>query len=217
MLRKIMFVDNQAGTEMCLPVTPKDFTVEHGMTVETIGIHALGDVVVPTYHAVSAIKLDCIFPAQDYPFVVDKTYPSQPYKYVERFISWANGKNELRLIVSNTEVNLPVFVEYIQYGERDGTNDIYATISLREYRKTGAVKYESSNSLATRAVEGTGTVKKETNYVIKSGDTLSAICRKYYGDSSKAMYTKLANYNGIKNPNLIYTGNVLKIPPKGNL
>lgn len=44
-------------------------------------------------------------------------------------------------------------------------------------------------------------------YVVKQGDTLSAIARKY-----NTTYQVLAEYNGISNPNLIYPGQVIKIP-----
>lgn len=47
----------------------------------------------------------------------------------------------------------------------------------------------------------------DTVYVVKKGDTLSGIASKY-----GTTYQKLARYNGIKNPNLIYVGQKIKIP-----
>ena len=44
-------------------------------------------------------------------------------------------------------------------------------------------------------------------YTVKQGDTLSAIARKY-----NTTYQVLAAYNGISNPNLIYPGQIIKIP-----
>ena len=44
-------------------------------------------------------------------------------------------------------------------------------------------------------------------YVVKQGDTLSAIARKY-----NTTYQVLAEYNSISNPNLIYPGQIIKIP-----
>lgn len=44
-------------------------------------------------------------------------------------------------------------------------------------------------------------------YTVKQGDTLSAIARKY-----NTTYQVLAEYNSISNPNLIYPGQVIKIP-----
>lgn len=44
-------------------------------------------------------------------------------------------------------------------------------------------------------------------YVVKSGDTLSGIARRY-----NTTYQELARYNNIANPNLIYVNQVIKIP-----
>jgi len=51
----------------------------------------------------------------------------------------------------------------------------------------------------------------ETVYTVKSGDTLAKIASKY-----NTTYQKLAAYNGISNPNLIYVGQKIKIPSGNN-
>jgi len=47
-------------------------------------------------------------------------------------------------------------------------------------------------------------------YVVKSGDTLSAIAKHYYGDTSRAK--DIAEANGIDNPDLIQAGQTLVLP-----
>jgi nucleoid-associated protein YgaU len=47
-------------------------------------------------------------------------------------------------------------------------------------------------------------------YTVKSGDTLSAIAQRYFGDASE--YGKIAQANGIDNPDHIQVGQVLTIP-----
>jgi nucleoid-associated protein YgaU len=47
-------------------------------------------------------------------------------------------------------------------------------------------------------------------YTVKRGDTLSGIAQRFYGDASK--FRAIATANKIKNPNLIYPGQVLKLP-----
>lgn len=59
-------------------------------------------------------------------------------------------------------------------------------------------------------------------YTVKSGDTLSHIALHYYGSAGRASYMKIAEANGIDNPNLIRVGQQLKIPgttqgPEANL
>lgn len=46
-------------------------------------------------------------------------------------------------------------------------------------------------------------------YIVKKGDTLSKICLSHYGNAK--LYTKVAEYNNI-NPNIIYTGQKIKLP-----
>ena len=53
---------------------------------------------------------------------------------------------------------------------------------------------------------------KASTYTVKSGDTLSKIASKY-----KTTYQELARINNIKNPNLIYPGQVLKLTGSANV
>jgi nucleoid-associated protein YgaU len=50
-------------------------------------------------------------------------------------------------------------------------------------------------------------------YVVKKGDTLSAIAQKQYGKASKYMKIFEANRPMLKDPDKIYPGQALRIPP----
>lgn len=49
-------------------------------------------------------------------------------------------------------------------------------------------------------------------YTVKSGDTLSHIALHYYGSAGRSSYMKIAEANGIADPNKIRVGQKLKIP-----
>ncbi len=49
-------------------------------------------------------------------------------------------------------------------------------------------------------------------YTVVSGDSLSKISKRIYGDASKWKQIYEANADQIKNPDLIYPGQVLEIP-----
>lgn len=51
-------------------------------------------------------------------------------------------------------------------------------------------------------------------YEIKKGDSLSAIAKQQYGDATKWRTIYEANKDVIKNPDLIYPGQKIKIPKK---
>jgi nucleoid-associated protein YgaU len=50
-------------------------------------------------------------------------------------------------------------------------------------------------------------------YTVKSGDTLSAIAKEQYGDAMKYPQIFEANKPMLENPDKIYPGQVLRIPP----
>lgn len=52
-------------------------------------------------------------------------------------------------------------------------------------------------------------------YTVKSGDSLSAIAKREYGDASEWRAIYEANRDQIDNPDLIQPGQELKIPPAG--
>ena len=63
------------------------------------------------------------------------------------------------------------------------------------------------NAVQKRVDEMLKAKPKCTEYTVKRGDTLSGIAAKY-----GTTWQKLAEYNGIKNANLIYAGQIIKIP-----
>jgi len=216
MLRLLIFKNTELNSELTLPVTPESFSIEHGIRMETINIHEVGDVNIAGYPILATIKISCMFPAQYYPFNNFRN-TIQPYEYVTIFQNYCDYTPLLRFIVSGTTINLPVMMESIEYGEKDGTNDVYATLTMREKRILNAVKVQKTSGSGNigRSLSA-GPAAQTSTYAVKSGDTLSGLCRKFYDDAT--LSSKLATYNGIKNPNLIYAGKtVLKIPGKSQL
>lgn len=77
--------------------------------------------------------------------------------------------------------------------------------------------------LAIGNVEGIATVDDRISvvtpepeaqfYEVKSGDSLSKIAKQFYGDAMKYPVIFEANKPMLKDPNLIYPGQMLRIPP----
>lgn len=70
-------------------------------------------------------------------------------------------------------------------------------------------KKEDTQKIKEEGTEGT---EKERFYIVKKGDTLSKIAKEFYGEAKKYNVIFEANRDVIKNPNLIYPGQKLKIP-----
>ena len=200
---------------MNMPVTPPSFEIQESRNMETVNIYSLGDVALLGTNTYSTIKMEFLLPAQKYPFVlIDQIV--DPYAYVSTFRRFRDDGTVMRLIISGTTVNIPVRVQEMTYKEQDGTNDLYMTLTLCEYKELAAVKVESTKAGADNAARAVETQPGTPDtYKIVSGDTLWSICRRFYNDSGLA--SKLAAYNGIKNPNLIYAGSTLRLPDKAKL
>lgn len=213
MLRRFIFKDRRR--ELALPVTPESFQVDYGIRIETVNIHDVGDADIAGKKTLANIKLQCMFPAGNYDFA-DAEY--EPYGYVKKFEKWSRRGTVLRFIVSDTPVNIPVRVENIAYGERDGTNDVYATITLREHKTLEVVQMADTSAAANKSrTESSNTSSDDRSYTLKYGDTLCALCRKHYGNDKPTTYNALARYNHIANPNIIMAGRVINIPSKSKL
>lgn len=86
-------------------------------------------------------------------------------------------------------------------------------ITLKEYaNKVSKVKKLPKKKTKTDKKKAEAKKKSSTTYTVVKGDCLWNIAKKYYGNGSQ--YTKIynANKDKIKNPNLIYPGQVLVIP-----
>jgi nucleoid-associated protein YgaU len=68
-----------------------------------------------------------------------------------------------------------------------------------------------SGSSSTAPAPSASTTAGRT-YTVVSGDSLSKIAKHHYGDSAKWHAIYEANRDKIKNPDLIYPGQVLTIP-----
>lgn len=219
MLRLITFLEETAGVELVLPVTPSSYQWAHEAAIETVTVDQLGDLNFFGGKRMGSTTLhDCLLPAQAYPFLSPGA-GTNPWLYLEQLERWVDRGTVVRWLVSGTPVNAAVLLEGVTYREQDGTNDLYADITLRQYTQpeTPVLPAEPSASGAETAASrdsATGTATAKT-CTVASGDTLWGICRRYYGDGSLAW--RLAAANGIANANLIRPGQVLTIPPLAQL
>ena len=63
-----------------------------------------------------------------------------------------------------------------------------------------------------QATASTGDTAASQTYTVVSGDSLSKIAKKFYGDANQWKKIFDANTDKIKNPDLIHPGQVLAIP-----
>lgn len=211
---QIIFRNIKTNTELIMPVTPPDFYVEEGRQIENLSMAETGEVNLPGLRQLFNQRIEFLLPFSERNYTTSG-WTGEPYIVVERLVEWSNSGDVLRLIVTDTPVNYPVLLGPVRHGQKDGTGDVYVTLELRRYRELAEESTEVNPDTGNLGRSTPQEKKEEGSYTVVKGDTLWGICRRTYGDGSLAW--KLAEANGIKNANLIFPGQVVKLPDKGNL
>lgn len=113
-------------------------------------------------------------------------------------------------------VILTGYAYYDSYGKTPRSaykNGVKYTVTYTNYKGThpihcGSLGWCTLDSV--KLVNSSNTPSSTTNdveYIVKDKDTLSKICARYGAD-----WKKVAEYNGLKNPHLIYVNQKIKIP-----
>ena len=204
-----------------LPVNPEQVDTNSIQAIEKYEILKLGQIAVPTHMELTEYSFEVELPKEPYSYVETSGDFRDADFYLNLFRGWRDNLIPVRFIASNgigDDINSLVLIEELNITEKAGEEgDKYVSFKLLEYREFGkesaVVKSLSTGKAKKKKVSPSKTNPKSTgSYVVKSGDTLWGIAKKYYGDGSK--YTKIANVNKdkIKNPSLIYAGQKLVIP-----
>lgn len=209
MERVIILKNTDTGQALTLPVTPKSYPMSAGRAVERLDMAQTGQIALPGLQSLFTGTLEFELPAAARPYMTAGA-SAEPARYISLLTAWGREASVCRYIVTGTDINIPVLLGVLDYGEGDGTNDVQCKLPLYEYRYLDEAKVEKVTQNAGRAVEHPP--QAAGSYTVVKGDSLWAICRKFYGDGSLAY--KLATANGIKNPNLIYPGQVLTLPDR---
>ena|SRR5919201_6071280 len=78
---------------------------------------------------------------------------------------------------------------------------------------SSAPRADFSDVQSSSSTTAPRTYEQQKTYTVVSGDTLSKIAKREYGDADKWHAIYEANRDKIKNPDLIYPGQVLTLPP----
>ncbi len=200
-----------------LPVNPESFSFTEKHNNTSVNVNSIGEVNLIGKRGLKEGTISSFFPNQNYNFG-NNSGRKKPYTYVNTILKWKEAGKPIRLIVGGN-INVQVTIESFKYGEQDGTGDVYYLLGLKEYRAVKVVKRPkpkptkpSKPAKPSKPQRTTENKPKQKTYTVKKGDCLWNIAKKFYGNG--AQYTKIynANKSKIKNPNLIYPGQVLVIP-----
>lgn len=218
-----------------LPVAPSQMKTRINNKNETVTLMNDGEVNVLKKPGLTDIEFEVLLPNVKYPFAVYPDGFKPATHYLEMLEQLKVNQESFQFIVNRMipngsllfDTNMMVSLEdyeIVEDAEENGF-DIVVVVNLKQYRAYGNKKIniqkETATSTSTASTTKKATVEKPRStankpttpktHKVVSGDTLWAICKKYYGTASKSMTDELAAKNGIKNPNKIFVGQVIKL------
>ena len=204
------------------PVVPSAIGVNRSNNIDTQSVLKLGEVPIFNGTSLKTIELTSFFPNQEYSFC-DYTGFMKPYEFSEKIQSWMYEGEPVRIIVTDTPINMQCLIQQFDTVEQDGTRDLYYTLSLLEYRPIEVPKINdnsnniNNNSTSNKTNRPTtqNNSSSQKSYKVVKGDSLYDIAQKHYGNGS--LYTKIKEANKTKYPslaknNIIYTSWELIVP-----
>lgn len=212
-----------------LPIPPKKLELKISNQNKTYDLMNYSEINVLKNPGLTSIEFEVLLPNVKYPFAMYKNDFQNAKYYLGILENLKVNKSAFQFIVirkfpngnSIFDTNIKVSIE--DYTITDSTDEGFDTkvkIKLKQYReystKTVQVtikQYKPPVVTRTVTTNNTATSKPSgQNYTVKRGDCLWNIAKKYYGNGSKYTTIYNANRDKIKNPNLIYPGQVLWIP-----
>lgn len=209
-----------ASTQM--PVAPSKLQLKIKNQNKTVTLINESEVNIIKSAGLTEITFDLLLPDRRYPFAQYPDGFKRAGYYLEKIEKLKTDEKPFQFIVTRLrpsgelifDTNMKVSLEdyTIKEDAKEG-NDVVATVKLKQYRDYGTktVRLEGQNAVVYQP-RPTGSPPQAKTYVVKRGDCLWNIAKRHLGQGSRYMEIYNLNRDKIKNPNLIYPGQVLTLP-----
>lgn len=204
-----------------IPVLPSEYQVQSSQNNQSETIIGIGEVSLKGKRNLMTISFSSFFPLRRNSSYCRRGSILKPLQYVDA-IERMKQTGTVKLVITGSPIRMDCTIESFEWGENDGTGDIFYSISFKEYRNVGASKSSVAQDGLGESASPADGANKETartvpkvstqEYIVKKGDTLTSIAKRLTGSSNwKPIYTANRAVIG-GNPNRIKVGQKLVIP-----
>lgn len=196
--------------ELRLPITPF-FDLSKPKNNQTLNLYEFGDVNIPGNLGLKSFDIESFFPHRGHNYSFCPRDTDDPYSYCRLIDKWFSDVYPIRVIFTNTTINIPMLIESFNYGETDRTRDVYFKLSLREYRFIDEPSAASSGG--TTFENAVANSHDSEQWTVSYGDTLTGISISRYGDETHVDKIIELNKSLITNPDSLknIAGQVLRL------
>lgn len=115
-----------------IPVVPEEINITSPFNNQTCSTISQGEIKLIGLRGLKTISWESFFPAHNYPFRRDNTYDA--WEYVNTLEEMRDCRIPVRLIITGADINIAAVIDEFNYGLKDGSGDVYYSISLSEFK-----------------------------------------------------------------------------------
>ena len=144
------------------------FAISKPQSTETFETVSHGELMLIGSPKLKSISISSFFPIRDYPYLRDKSMKG--WEYVYKIDTWIDLKLPIRLIITETPINMAVAVKDFKYTiKTDG--DLWYTLDLEEFN---LLNYEDQNNAEDEIdMEELNKLKEQVAYLVGLVETLA--------------------------------------------
>lgn len=135
----IRFYLQIGGKRYILPVNPASIKMDIPSGNQSNEVVKLGEITQLAKNGLKSLSFDSFFPVDTkFGYVNDNATYLDPAEYVDKIEEAMNDLKPVRIIVTDTNINMLASIDSFSWSIDDATNDYNYSITLKEYREYGA-------------------------------------------------------------------------------
>lgn len=134
------------------PVNPEEIKMKIAGANESQEVVKLGEVNILRDTKLAEIEFSSFLPEMNdgSPYILTKNKFRRPEYYIDIINKIRNDHKPCRFIVGDTRINLKVSIESFEYGYEGGDDDVYYTLSMKEYKEMKTREVRIADYKSTR-------------------------------------------------------------------
>lgn len=217
----VYLTNHGTGERIALSWVPEKISVKEAAQFQSYNIIERGEVKVPKGKRLSAVSWEAVFPGEgrtEASFVKSQHW-QEPNEIIGRIQRWKDAGNKLHLLITQTSVNMDVYIDSFDYSFEGGAGDAKYSISfiaaedlhIKTVKEADAEKAAQQKSgipeLSTRA-----SLPPETSSVSTAGQTLWSVAEQKLGDGARWAEIYAMNRDKVADADALKAGTKLKLP-----